>query len=130
MNRRNFLKAFGVFAIVVATTPAKVVNDWDEIREKETYSRVVGFKGRQFYEAGFIYAPYIPLLVTDKICVSPSKRDYTKYVSKFKVYRDPEIQKQIEKSVDEAIMTAIKKCKRDERRAYWSRKLKVLLGLS
>lgn len=77
MNRRDFLRGlfFGVAAIVAApavlrrateevsgaTKPRRPTEEWDA-----DYSRL-GYKDTQFLETGVVYAPYIPLYMSDGI---------------------------------------------------------------
>lgn len=80
-NRRSFFKSLiGLFLApkVVEAIPLS----------KETVS-TLGFKGREFYDAGFIYAPYMPLLqtktiesmnISDSFCKTGEIVNYPTYV--------------------------------------------------
>ena len=80
-KRRNLFKSLiGLFLApkVVEAIPLS----------KETVS-TLGFKGREFYDAGFIYAPYIPLLqaktiesmnISDSFCKTGEIVNYPAYV--------------------------------------------------
>lgn len=58
-NRRNFFKS--LLSVFLAT---KVVEALP--LPKETVS-TLGYKGREFFKTGIVYAPYIPLLKTDSL---------------------------------------------------------------
>jgi hypothetical protein len=63
-KRRNFFKSLiGLFLV------PKVVEAIPLPKETVSYS---AFKGIEHYEAGFIYAPYMPLLTTKEINISDS----------------------------------------------------------
>lgn len=62
LTRRDFFRNLGVLAgaLGVGLTGFKP-------QEKPDGSNMVGYKGSQFFEAGIIYAPYIPLYQTAAI---------------------------------------------------------------
>jgi len=72
MNRRGFLGT--LLGLVIA--PAVIARVISEDKPKPKYkvykdpvgNMTVGYKGYLFIEPGYIYAPYIPLYVTDKCC--------------------------------------------------------------
>ena len=58
MKRRTFLKLFGTF-------PALLVAPQVIASPKTIPNRTVGYQGRSEYDAGYYYAPYTPLIVTE-----------------------------------------------------------------
>jgi len=61
MNRRGFLGRLGA---VVAST---VIGVGTTLSWNKPLPKVVGFKGDAYLEAGFIYAPYMPLYMTSDV---------------------------------------------------------------
>lgn len=69
MNRRGFLRTLMLAPFVapiavavvkkLATTPIKAPHWFAQM--------CAGYKGSQFLETGYVYAPYIPLTITDHI---------------------------------------------------------------
>lgn len=86
MNRRGFLRNLGslVGALSVGLTVFK-----PQERKKVVFttkpapdgSYLVGYKGAQFFEAGVIYAPYIPLYQTCMINANPDE-EFEKMIRK------------------------------------------------
>ncbi len=130
MNRRGFLRTIGIAAFAVAVVPALVTKRWNEESELQKHLEKmqcqVGFRGISYSEAGYVYAPYIPLMITDKITmVATPRADSAKY---FMVTEpiDPELKKVIEASADEELQKAIEEIKREEQKRAWFRKLKEM----
>lgn len=69
MNRRRFLGT--LVGLAVAPVARGYIFDgtnWKVYKcPRPNSSPVLGFKGSQFMETGIVYAPYIPLVVTEKI---------------------------------------------------------------
>lgn len=62
MNRRGFFKK--IIGLCVAVIPAKLIGSGVEVIETEAFEKnffECGFTGDQLLNAGYIYAPYIPL---------------------------------------------------------------------
>lgn len=87
MNRRGFLRNLGslVGALSVGLTVFK-----PQERKKVVFTtkpapdgRLVGYKGAQFFEAGVIYAPYIPLYQTCMINAKPDPEFQEKIAKRY-----------------------------------------------
>ena len=78
INRRNFLKGLGA-SLLGATILGRLLDEETSVKNKVTKLRAVytpdiaqdrealykmGYKGHQYLEAGYVYAPYIPLQMT------------------------------------------------------------------
>jgi hypothetical protein len=70
MNRRGFLKRLGVAfgAVMLPTT----LLSYDPVKQsvvkpKVDNSPLLGYKGSQFMEVGYVYCPYLPLVQTCNI---------------------------------------------------------------
>lgn len=68
MNRRRF---FGtLFGLALApVVAARVLSEY----KPKVDSKLVGYKGSQFVNAGIIYAPYIPMLITPMVGIKPMR---------------------------------------------------------
>lgn len=70
MNRRNFLTTlFGLAAAPVVA--ARVLSEYKP--KPKVDSKLVGYKGAQFMDAGIVYAPYIPMLITPIADIKPMR---------------------------------------------------------
>ena len=70
MNRRGFLGT--LLGLVVA--PVVVARVLSEYKPKpKVDSKLVGYKGSQFMNAGIVYAPYIPMLITPMTDIKPMR---------------------------------------------------------
>lgn len=74
MNRRSFVKSVSRFLGGLCTLPITRLF-YDPLTQKTipppTLANIPndmlhGYKGNQFLECGYIYAPYIPLMMTEK----------------------------------------------------------------
>lgn len=63
MNRRTFLKGL-ILGVVAAVVAPSILLPAEKPVEVKQESPIVGYKGYQYFEAGYVYAPYIPLTVT------------------------------------------------------------------
>lgn len=68
MNRRSFLKGLlGVVAVTLCPIPLPKVERWEAKAgyNKGTVSDIhtVGYKGKNSFDAGYVYCPYIPLQI-------------------------------------------------------------------
>lgn len=72
MNRRGFLRKFGL-AIATAVALPVVNISYDPVKQKVVKPKINndclnGYRGSQFLSTGYVYAPYIPLIITKDIC--------------------------------------------------------------
>ena len=68
MNRRNFFKNVTRF-IAGAVTLRTILISYDPVKQeiikpKVCNKNLIGYKGSEFFECGYVYAPYIPLFTT------------------------------------------------------------------
>lgn len=101
MTRRDLW----VFLLLLVTAPRAAVAAWKQF--KSTKALMVGYKGASAYEAGYFYAPYIPLQVVRPVnagAYEPKIKFKTRYGDspstfngvlngRFKVYQDPYFRK-------------------------------------
>jgi hypothetical protein len=80
MKRRRFLRSLGIIGIGL-TSGISIINLTEKIIPK-----LAPFKGKAFLEAGYIYAPYIPIMKTPILCENklfqPTKRLMSRYAEK------------------------------------------------
>ena len=68
MNRRSFLKSLGKVAALSICLPTTILS-YDPIKREIVKPKidntiVNGYRGSQYMECGYIYAPYLPLIQT------------------------------------------------------------------
>jgi hypothetical protein len=68
MNRRGFFGSLGKAVAAAFILPTAIIS-WCPVKQTiiqpvSDNSVLMGYKGAQFLEAGYVYAPYIPLVQT------------------------------------------------------------------
>jgi hypothetical protein len=82
MNRRGFLKNLASIVGLVSL-PITIIN-YDPVKRCKVYppppnnAMLTGYKGSQFMEVGYVYAPYIPLFQTCNL-QPPIDQDFLAY---------------------------------------------------
>lgn len=88
-NRRNFFK--NLFGFLIAPKIAKVV----KIPSPNPNS--LGYKGREFFKKGIVYAPYIPILTTEQLLLQDMSREIQEKI-------DAEFLKNIKNEIDASLV--------------------------
>lgn len=72
MNRRSFLKALSIplFSILTGGSIFSAIGTYLSkstivANPQQLNSNLVGYKGSEFFKSGYIYAPYLPLVICD-----------------------------------------------------------------
>lgn len=89
MNRRGFLRTL-MLAPFVAPLAVAVVKKLaaTPIKAPHRFTRMcAGYKGSQFLETGYVYAPYIPLTTTDLIVDPKFVKRYAEATLNKKFYK-------------------------------------------
>jgi len=76
LTRRDFFRNLGVLASVLSVGLTVTMPQ----RKLKAVRPMVGYKGSAFFEAGVVYAPYIPLYQTSDIVIGSMP---SRFVSRF-----------------------------------------------
>lgn len=69
MNRRSFITSLLFVPFVAKPIIKSIINNHVPLPHNKEFpnSYYNGYKGNEFLSTGFVYAPYIPLYITNKI---------------------------------------------------------------
>lgn len=76
MNRRGFLGTLFSLAVAPAVA-ARVLSSPPNTKYKvykSDYGEMVGYKGREYFEAGYVSAPYIPMQISSVPIVAKKRK--------------------------------------------------------
>lgn len=92
-NRRNFFK--NLFGFLIAPKVAEVV------KVPAINPNSLGYKGRDFFKKGIVYAPYIPILTIEQLLLQDMSRQIQEEI-------DAEILKNLKNEIDASFVKTTK----------------------